>query len=507
MKIVLVIGIVLALASVAFAQDTQPVAVYPAVTSGGGVLSLDLPQDITAVDKENKVEIHPVKIDGGYVVVVSDSTYKDAEWNKVVRAISYKYSAEIIAYKDSVSSARVELIKRMPRYTCFIAKPEEANEQYATEVQRLTRKLDNDPYTDTLFGILTGYSVRDALRIASASEPLVIRKALSATFTIPMEKIEDAIRYNESEKNFKQIKTRGGAIKVTTCPDDPTEELVGELNNYKPDMFITSGHSCEDNWLVGYNYHTGQFRCKNGVLYGLDAAGKTYNVDSPNPKVYLAPGNCLMGHIKNKQSMALAYMGSCGVNQMVGYLTLTDQGFMGWGTYYYLVHEPGRFNLVESWYLNNQLLISKLEKKVPGKSGYEIRQYRNTTADKIAKDLGYSKIDDEAKEVIKLIVEKDTFVLYGDPAWDARLVSQNHTWEQSLTEKDGVYTFTIKGIEDGPCIRPPAAFIPERIKDVEILEGKELNPIIADDFLLLPDMSKIEKNKTYKLVFRATKVS
>lgn len=59
--------------------------------------------------KENKVEIHPVKIDGGYVVVVSDSTYKDASWNKVVMAISYKYSAEIIAYKDSVSSARVEL--------------------------------------------------------------------------------------------------------------------------------------------------------------------------------------------------------------------------------------------------------------------------------------------------------------------------------------------------------------------------------------------------------------
>jgi len=109
MKTVFIIGIALALTSAVFAQNTQPVAVYPAVTIEGGVLSLDLPQDIKAVDKENKVEIHPVKIDGGYVVVVSDSTYKDAEWNKVVKAISYKYSAEIIAYSGTVSSARVEL--------------------------------------------------------------------------------------------------------------------------------------------------------------------------------------------------------------------------------------------------------------------------------------------------------------------------------------------------------------------------------------------------------------
>ena len=46
MKAVLVIGIVLALASVAVSQDTQPAVVYPAVTVGGGVLTLDLPEDI-----------------------------------------------------------------------------------------------------------------------------------------------------------------------------------------------------------------------------------------------------------------------------------------------------------------------------------------------------------------------------------------------------------------------------------------------------------------------------
>ncbi|MEN6520467.1 MAG: hypothetical protein ABFD46_04865 [Armatimonadota bacterium] len=492
-------------AGIANPQDTQPVEVYPAVTIGGGVLSLDLPQDIKAVDKVNKVEIRPVKLDGGYVVVVSDSTYKDAEWSKVVHAISYKYSAEILVYTGQVTSVKDELSKRMPRYTCFIAKPEEANEQYVLDVLRMSRKLDDDIYMDTFSGILTGYSVRDALRIASCSEPLVVHKALSAAYTIPVENLEEVTRYNESKKNCSEVKGKDGVVKAVSCPDDLAKELVDGLNDGQPDMFVTSGHSSEDNWLIGYKYNAGEFRCKNGVLYGMDTNQNIYAVNSPNPKVYLAPGNCLIGHIKNKQSMALAYMGSCGVNQMAAYLSLTDQGFSGWGTYYYFVCQPGRFNLVESWYLSKQLLISKLENRMPGANAYEIKQYRTTSADKIASDLGFSEVNPDVMWIIKLIVDRDIFVLYGDPAWDARLVTRNLYWEQSLTEKDGVYTFEVKGIKDSSCKRPPSAIFPERLKNIKILEGQGLNPVIADDFLILPDINKIEKDKTYKVVFKAEK--
>jgi len=384
--------------------------------------------------------------------------------------------------------------------------PEEASQQFVVETHRLTRKLDDDPFTDTLWGILTGYSASDGLRIASTSNPLVIHKTLSATSSVPIEYMDEAISYSEAKKNHARVKSKDGPITVVTSPDDPTSELVEALNSNEYDMFITSGHSCEYRWKIGYNYNAGEFISKNGVLYGVDTNKKIYPIHSTNPKVYLAPGNCLIGHIKDRQSMALAYMGSCGVNQMIGYIIPTGVGYGGWGSYRYFVNHPGKFNMVESWYLNTQHLIAKLTLKYPGRSDYDIKGYATTTIDKIGKTLGYKKMDAEAIENVNLLMERDVVVLYGDPAWDARLAERNLPWDQSLTESDGVYTFEVKGNLNVPSTNPPAAFLPQRIKgEVLILEGREYEPVIADNFLMLTKFDKVEKDKTYRLVFRATK--
>lgn len=45
-------------------------------------------------------------------------------------------------------------------------------------------------------------------------------------------------------------------------------------------------------------------------------------------------------------------------------------------------------------------------------------------------------------------------------------------------------------------------FLPERIGTVEILEGQELQPVITDDFVLVPNPRKCDPAKTYRVVFR-----
>ena len=52
--------------------------------------------------------------------------------------------------------------------------------------------------------------------------------------------------------------------------------------------------------------------------------GNRYPIHSTHPKVWLAIGNCLIGHIPDRQCMALAMMHSVGVYQMVGYTMVTD---------------------------------------------------------------------------------------------------------------------------------------------------------------------------------------
>ena len=72
--------------------------------------------------------------------------------------------AEIIGYDATVEDALSALRNSQPRYTCFVAPPEEVTREFVASVHRLTRKLDEDPYTDTIWGILTGYDAENALR-------------------------------------------------------------------------------------------------------------------------------------------------------------------------------------------------------------------------------------------------------------------------------------------------------------------------------------------------------
>ena len=75
----------------------------------------------------------------------------------------------------------LELRGRFPRHACFVAQSSEASREYVARVHRLTRRLDDDPYTDCLWGILTGRDAAAALRIASWAEPLVVRKVAAGT--------------------------------------------------------------------------------------------------------------------------------------------------------------------------------------------------------------------------------------------------------------------------------------------------------------------------------------
>ena len=73
-----------------------------------------------------------------------------------------------------------------------------------------------------------------------------------------------------------------------------------------------------------------------------------------------------MGHIDGPDAMALAFMNSAGVDQMIGYTVPTWYGYGGWGMLDYFVEQPGRFTLAEAFYANQQALIHRLETYFPG---------------------------------------------------------------------------------------------------------------------------------------------
>ncbi|MFI5382088.1 MAG: hypothetical protein ACHRHE_22565, partial [Tepidisphaerales bacterium] len=375
-----------------------------------------------------------------YAVVVSKKTGDDAAWKKVVDALVAKHKGEVIVYDGKVAEALPGLRPSMPKYACFVATPAEAGRAFVADVNRITRKLDDDPYTDCIWGILTGYDADNALWIAQQDKPLVVRKVGSGT-ELAMSAVEEGVWYCELQKNRMVKKEKGGEAAQLKGPDDTTAALVGVLNDYKPDMFVTSGHATEHDWMIGFRYQNGFFKCKNGQLYGEDTKRAKFDVKSPNPKVYLPIGNCLMGHVDGPEAMALAWMKSAGVCQMAGYTVPTWYGYAGWGWLDYFVEEPGRYTLAEAYYANQQALIHRLGTYFP-----EIANQEPSPGQTVGAGV---KLSDAAKaagltaqDAAGLLHDRDVTAFYGDPAWEARMAPGPLAWEQELTEKDGVWTLT-----------------------------------------------------------------
>ena len=420
-----------------------------------------------------------------YAVVVSRQTHADPAWRRVVDALVAKHAAVTLEHPGDPGDVVERLAAVHPRYTCFVARPGVATRDLVAKVHRLTRALDDDPYTDTLWGILTGFDAEGALRVARHDRPLVVRKVASGT-ELAMEMVEEGVWYCELKKNRMVQKRAGEEARERRGPDDTTRALVDTLNDYRADLFVTSGHATERNWQIGFRYENGHFRSKAGTLLGQDTRGVNFRVESDNPKVYLPIGNCLMGNIDGPDAMALAWMNKAGVHQMMGYTVPTWFGYGGWGCLDYFVEQPGRYTFTEAFFANHHALIYSIEK-----------------------GLGHQR---------GLKFDRDVVAFYGDPAWSARMAERPKAYDQRLTESGGVFTFTVTGRRGADSFkpvntngsqrgwRPIVEIFPARLSHIEMLEDGGLSPLIADDFLLIPNPRTYDGTRDHVVRFRARRM-
>lgn len=436
-----------------------------------------------------------------YAIVVSRKTWADPAWKRVADRLVEKHpQATVLQWDASVDEVLPGLKAAFPRHACFVTTPAETTAALVAQVHRLTRRLDDDPYTDVFWGILTGFDAENALAIASETAPLTVRKAAAGT-ELALDRLEAGICYDELKKGHSVRKAPGQPPTVETAPADTTQALVLALNDGAPDLFVTSGHATERDWQIGFRYRNGYFKSKAGAMVGEDTAGQVYPVFSPNPKVYLPIGNCLMGHIDGPDAMALAWMKSAGVRQMLGYIKPTWYGYMGWGVLDYFVEQPGRYSLTEAFFANHAALIHRLETAFPDVAREEVIGDMGECAKPVTPSPAGIGLSLTRQDGHGLLFDRDTVAFYGDPAWEARLAPGKLNWEQSLTESpEGEWTFEIKPLAGAATFdtvnangsqrggRPIIAFFPHRIDPARftVAEGAENHPVVTDTFLLLP---------------------
>ena len=437
-----------------------------------------------------------------YVVVVRETTLQKPELCAVVEKLRIKYDASVVSYVDRVFDAKSFLSKVMPNYTCFVTESSDVTRRFVVDVQRLTRTYDDDIYTDTMWGILTGYEASDALRIASLDEPLVVRRALGGSSALNLDHYDEAIRYDEGRKGGRFVKRNGGEIiNEKEFSADSTQGLVDGFNKFKPDIFYTSGHGFPGGWQIGFNYKDGFFRSQAGKVYGVDTQNKKFEINSPNSKVYLPCGNCLVGLIENNDAYSLAMMHSAGVNQMFGYVVVTFFGYMGWGIDTYFTGMKNHYTLSESFYANQQALLCTLNEEFPKLIWAEFSDFTQKCVAGLV-----NKVYPNSSKAMGLFWDRDAVVFYGDPAWKAVYPVCEKAWNYTLETNAGRVTLTVTTHQAGKWPnRPILIFLPDRFENIELVSGHELKPTLTDNFILLPLVGDYKANEKWVVSFEGRK--
>ena len=447
---------------------------------------------------------------GRYVVAVESDTAKDAGWEKVVTALRVKYRAKVLNYTAGELDALLpELRKAAPRYVCFVTKPEHAGRDLIVGAAQTLRKIDDDPYGDALWGVVTGYDAEDALRMVSNPKPMEIERiATSMGNPNCLNEWKGGFASNEANQHEFWFKKPGAAeTTAERVEPDPAEALAKAFNEIPVDYWMTSGHASERDWQIIYNKNAGSLKHKDGELFFTSPSGKRYPMASKSPKVYIAAGNCLIGNIDKRDCMATAWMHTGGVSQMLGYTVPTFYGFMGWGTK--SLFEAGRHSVAESYFLNNQILLWILgrsnsdlrDSAIDPKGSFDTRAFFQPLASKL-------RSQDDAG----LIWDRDTVAFYGDPAWRVTYPEKRRDIDIQL-EKN---TITLRFLRDVTFpdhidikgTRPVGVLLntppPKDARLVDAATGEPVpDAVVTELFALIPLTGRQEQGKVLRFALKA----
>lgn len=371
-----------------------------------------------------------------YAIAVSETVMQDAAWKAAtVEVLKQKYPhATLHVWKASPDEVRASLAKEMPVYTAFVVKPEEAGVMFTIALHHLCRSLDDDPYGDTFWGVITGYDAPAAKLLAEA-QPIAIERALDCS-GCDLTAFNEAWRYTEDHRGTMNYWKRApeAAVQDIPCDTDNTRGVLERLQKDKVQFLSTSGHATQHDWQMGYCGPNMAMVHKEGHLVAQNTKKELYRASCPEPKVYLANGNCLIGDIDRVDCMALSWLRDGGARQFMGYTVTTWYGAQGWGTLGLFVDRAGMTTAAEAFHFTNADVVSRLEKiNFPGSRDFRFTKIEKVnmprpagfdahfTAAMMRSDRKPEEVKQEAKDLIGLLHDRDVVCFYGDPALEARI--------------------------------------------------------------------------------------
>lgn len=390
----------------------------------------------------------------GYTVLTTTATVQLPEWQQVIAALVQKYPGSQVLAVDKLTEQSIADALRTAgaHYAAVVLQPQEVGRELVSNLHRAARKVDDDMWGDCLWGIVTGYSAEDALRIAKDDKPLVIKRLLGTT-NVGWHPFEYSYCITDWT-NAPVLEQNGGKEPTSTTYGKDTPEgqrglqslFADRLSKGRSQLVITSSHATQFNLEMPFSrgliFPSGNrfYQLENGEMLDFGrplgyarrgnsshiaelAKKKAATVIEPDgeTRVWLAAGNCLFGDACNtNQSMAITALSAYTCNQVVGYTVPSWFGAGGWGTLGSFVDMADNTTLAEAWYLNNQFILHNTQKLFPGLLQVQFNgEGMDYSFHKSIVETGIDLRQTDAREAFGLVYDRDVVAFYGDPAWSA----------------------------------------------------------------------------------------
>jgi len=368
-------------------------------------------------------------------IVLSQGVATNADWRAVADALETKCVRRGFAVTRVDDIDRTAELKRLqPAYTAFVRTPEESRFTDVIEISRFVRTLDDDPLEDTIWGIVTGPTAADALRVATAGRP-DLSVALSTT-GIDESRYADFVTFSDANPPGVVVSRAADGTRVSEqTSGDLSERFAAEWDRLDPGVIVTSSHASERNLEMPFSrgnvvVKDGAFwTCPNAQLIDYRTGQSSSNrvtaarrlAKPKRAKVWFAPGNCLIGNNLDNSSMVMTALGYGRCDQFFGYMVTTWFGAVGWGTWG--KWQAGGVTMAQARHLAVNEAIDRLMTMCPTADEFmpscpSARAYERTFFLGIRRFFGEREPD---RDVMGLLWDRDATVVWGDPTLPTEL--------------------------------------------------------------------------------------
>ena len=462
---------------------------------------------------------------GEYAVLTTRSTAAEAEWHRVADTLVHKYPGAALYILPEINEDTVThaLREQGARYAAVVLRPAEISRETVNALHRAARKVDDDPYGDCIWGIVTGYSVSDAQRIAEAKKPLIIRRLLSTT-NVHHARFEHSYCITDWE-GFPVLEQSGYTEPTRTTYTAATpegqdiiengiqEKFAEQLSTQWPQLVVTSSHatpfnlempfgkgllfSCDNRFhLIGCKqfvaFTSALKPAMDGKTEALHSLQETMQFPTIKPdttaRVWLAAGNCLMGDAHNTdQSMVVTAMSAYGCNQFVGYTVPSWYGEGGWGTLGLFMGNTDGTTLAQAFFLNNQFLLHKTMQLDPKLMNVQFNEAQiGPILQRDLQNAGLSVTREQSRDALGLVHDRDTLAFFGDPAWAAVVDSSHEHAPLSISwQGDAQCTLTAHADYKGRA----AIWFPHAGIGRAATGCDAPGAVFTNDFILIPELN------------------